>query len=201
MSYIPKSFQEAVKAFSQLPSIGQKSAQRMVMHLLKLPEEKSLNLAQALIKVKQSIRLCESCHAYSDDEVCSICLNPKRDHSLVCVVENPTDIFAIEESAQFQGVYHVLHGRLSPLEGVGPEQIKISQLFKRIEQGAIQEVILAMNPDVEGDATALYIANKLVGNRAVKTSRIAMGVPMGSSLEYTDQITLGRAIAERRQYS
>lgn len=200
MSYIPKSFQEAVKAFSQLPSIGQKSAQRMVMHLLKLPEEKSLNLAQALIKVKQSIRLCEICHAYSDDSVCSICLNPKRDQSLVCVVENPTDIFAIEESAQFQGVYHVLHGRLSPLEGVGPEQIKVYQLFKRLEQGQIQEVILAMNPDVEGDATALYIANKLASQQGIKTSRIAMGVPMGSSLEYTDQITLGRAIAERRQY-
>ncbi|MCI5072108.1 recombination mediator RecR [bacterium] len=200
MSYIPKSFQEAVKAFSQLPSIGQKSAQRMVMHLLKLPEEKTINFAQALLKVKQSIRLCESCYAYSDDSVCQICSNPKRDETLVCVVENPTDIFAIEESAQYQGVYHVLHGRLSPLEGIGPEQIKMDQLFKRVEKGLIQEVILAMNPDVEGDATALYVANKLSKQYAVKSSRIAMGVPMGSSLEYTDQITLGRAIAERRQY-
>lgn len=201
MSYRgPKAFQNAISEIAKLPGIGEKTAQRLVFHLMQRDYKEASDLADAIQNIKKDLRLCSICFGYTDLDPCPICQDSHRDQGIICVIEDPSDLFAIEQSARFRGVYHVLHGKLAPLEGIGPSDLKISELFQRIEQNKPLEVILATNPDMEGDATALYIA-KLLKKRNIRTSRIAMGIPMGSHLEYTDQATLGRAIVERREFA
>lgn len=200
MSYQgPRVFRQAVHEVSRLPGIGEKTAQRLILYLVRSEPGYVEGLLRALGELKTGIGLCAECHGYTDSQICPICSDPNRDSEVICVVENPTDLFAIERSGGYQGVYHVLHGHLAPLDGIGPKDLKIEPLFLRIEQKRPREVILATNPDVEGDATALYLS-RLLSERGVSTSRIAMGIPMGGHLEYTDQVTLGRAIAERRTF-
>ncbi len=201
MSYAgPKVFRSAVSELAKLPGIGEKTAQRLVLHLSRSETGKVERLSQALRELKEKLILCSICMGLTDENPCPICNDRGRDAHLVCVVEDPSDIFAIERSGQFRGVYHVLHGRLAPLEGVGPDELKVKELLKRVKTERPREVVLATNPDVEGEATALYIA-KLLAAQGVKASRIAMGIPMGGHLEYADHVTLGRALAERREFS
>ncbi|MEZ4705340.1 MAG: recombination mediator RecR [Bdellovibrionota bacterium] len=201
MSYQgPKSFREAVSALSKLPGVGEKTAQRLIFHLMKGEKEKISLLTQALTQLKQNVRLCAKCFGYTDHELCPICVDEKRNHSLICIVEEPSDVFAIERSGHYRGGYHVLHGALAPLDGIGPSQLKISELYARLDLAPVKEVLLATNPSVEGDATALYLAKGL-REREIPVSRLAMGLPMGASLEYADHVTLARAIEERRDFS
>jgi len=193
----PAVFRKAVQALSNLPGVGEKTAQRLVFYLMKQDLPLTQMLSKSLLEMKQQMKLCSTCFGYTDQTSCVICLDSKRDHELVCVVEDPCDVFAIEKSGQFRGSYHVLHGTLSPLEGVGPDQLKIKEMMNRFETNRPREVILATNPSVEGDTTALYISN-LLKNHGVSLTRIAMGIPMGGSLEYMDQVTLARAIHDRR---
>lgn len=193
----PASFLAAVKALSLLPGIGEKTAQRLIFSLMKNPAEKIPTIAQALMSLMNNVRLCETCFGYSERSICPVCEDASRLQDVVCVVEDPTNVFAIEKSGQYQGQYHVLGGVLAPLDGIGPEQIRIQELIRRIEQQGFQEVVLATSPNVEGDATALYISHALEALK-IRVTRIAQGIPTGGSLEYTDQYTLGRAIAERR---
>ena len=195
----PKAFRDAVAALAKLPGIGEKTAQRLVFHLVKTDAASVETMLGAIDRLKKKLRLCSNCFGYAEEEKCTICLDSTRDASMVCVVEDPSDLFAIERSGQYRGLYHVLHGRLSPLEGVGPGQLKTAELIARVEAHPPKEVILATNPDVEGDATALYFA-RLLSERGLATSRLAMGIPMGGHLEYTDHVTLGRALSERRQF-
>lgn len=195
----PPSFLEAVKALSLLPGVGEKTAQRLIFSLMKNPHEKIPSISKALTELMNNVRHCATCFGYTEEPICPICVDASRDKSMICVVEDPTNVFAIEKSGQFHGVYHVLGGVLAPLDGVGPEQIRIKELFERLEKQPITEVILATSPNVEGDATALYISQSLEG-RDVRVSRIAQGIPTGGSLEYTDQYTLGRAITDRRSW-
>lgn len=193
----PVVFRKAVQALSNLPGVGEKTAQRLVFHLMKQDLLLTQNISKSILEMKQQMKLCSTCFGYTDQEKCVICVDVKRDHTLVCVVEDPCDVFALEKSGQFRGVYHVLHGTLSPLEGVGPDQLKIKEMMIRFNGIKPVEVILATNPSVEGDTTALYISN-LLKNHGVTLTRIAMGIPMGGSLEYMDQVTLARAIHDRR---
>ncbi|MCB0308999.1 MAG: recombination protein RecR [Bdellovibrionales bacterium] len=196
----PKTLKNAVKALAKLPGIGERTAQRLVFHLIKNDADTVAPLVEALTELKKHIKLCGTCHGYTDESHCEICKDPARDQTTLCLVEDPSDLFAIERSSQFRGLYHVLHGRLSPLEGMGPKQLKTDELIARVQKAPPKEIILAMNPDVEGDATAVYFS-RLLSNYNIATSRLAMGIPMGGHLEYTDQITLGRALLERRQFS
>lgn len=195
----PKVFRDAVAALAKLPGIGEKTAQRLVFHLVKTDEAAVEAMLSAIDQLKKKLRLCSGCFGYAEDDRCTICLDSTRDASIFCLVEDPSDLFAVERSSQYRGLYHVLHGRLSPLEGIGPGQLKAAELLSRVEANPPKEVILATNPDVEGDATALYFA-RLLSDRGIATSRLAMGIPMGGNLEYTDHVTLGRALSERRQF-
>lgn len=200
MSYQgPKAFRDAVHSLSRLPGVGEKTAARLVFNLVRTDIKEIEALADSLRNLKSQISLCTNCFGYTDSDPCPVCKDATRDQGLICVVEDPSDLFAIERSSQYRGVYHVLHGKLAPLDGIGPQDLKVADLLRRVEETSVREVVLATNPDVEGDATALYLA-KLLGERKVRTSRIAMGIPMGGHLEYTDQITLGRAILERREF-
>ena len=200
MSYQgPQVFKKAVQAISVLPGIGEKTAQRLLFYLVKKDPQVSFELAAALIELKKQLKLCIQCFGYTEETTCEICLNLKRDAGLICVVEDPCDVFAIEKSGQYRGVYHVLHGALSPLQGVGPEDIKAKALLERFNLRPFHEIILATNPNVEGDTTALYLSS-LFKNSNVTLSRIAMGIPLGGSLEYMDQMTLARAIQDRRSF-
>lgn len=193
----PLVFRKAVQALSNLPGIGERTAQRLVFHLMKNDSTMTQNISTSIVEMKQQMKLCAECFGYTDQNICSICSDPKRDQALVCMVEDPCDVFAVEKSGQYRGVYHVLHGTLSPLEGVGPDQLKIKEMIVRFERARPREIILATNPSVEGDTTALYISS-LLKNHSITMSRIAMGIPMGGSLEYMDQVTLARAIHDRR---
>jgi recombination protein RecR len=181
----------------RLPGIGQKSAQRIAFHLLRSPREDAERLAQALLDIKDKLTLCSECNNISDSELCSYCRDPHRDHSLLCVVEEPHNILPVETTNTFRGVYHVLHGAISPLRGIGPEQLKIKGLIDRIHQGEIQEIILATNPTVEGEATAVYLA-RLLKPLGPRVTRIAMGIPVGSDLEFADEVTMSRSLENRR---
>ncbi len=201
MSYQgPKAFREAVKVLSKLPGIGEKTAQRLVLHLVRGDPQQLENISERLRQLKTEIRLCETCWGLADEAKCPICADPNRDEEMICVVEEPSDLFAIEASGRYRGVYHVLHGSLAPLDGIGPRDLKMIELLDRVKRKPPAEVVLATNPDVEGDATALYLA-RLLAEQNIKASRIAMGIPMGGHLQYTDQVTLGRAIVERRRFS
>jgi len=196
----PEAFRKAVAELSRLPGIGEKTAMRLALHLVRSKDEVVAGLSEALADVKRKITLCPSCFNLAEGGLCVICSDTHRDEALVCVVEEPCDLIAIEQAGHFRGRYHVLHGSLAPLDGVGPEDLRIGELLQRADAGKIREIVLATNPDVEGEATALYLA-KLFSARRIKVSRIAMGIPMGGHLEFADQVTLARAIAERRDFS
>jgi recombination protein RecR len=183
--------------FRALPGVGSKMAARLAMHVLKMPQEKVEDFARALLNAKKNVHNCPVCKNLTDEEVCTVCSDEKRDRSVICVVENPTDVMAIEKSKEYHGLYHVLHGTISPMEGIGPDEIYIKELISRLEDGSVKEVILATNPDVEGDTTAIYIS-RLIKPLGVKTSRLAFGIPVGGDLEYTDELTLSMAIENRR---
>ena len=187
-----------IDALRRLPGIGQKSAQRIAFHVLRAGREDAEHLAQALLDVKDKLGLCRLCNNISDSDLCLYCRDSNRDPKVVCVVEEPTNIVGIETTRQYEGRYHVLHGALSPLRGIGPESLKIKGLVERIGQGDIQEVIVATNPTVEGEATAVYLA-RLLKPLGVKVTRIAMGVPVGSDLEFADEVTISKAMEGRRE--
>ncbi|MEF3254333.1 MAG: recombination mediator RecR [Deferribacterales bacterium] len=195
-----KSFEKCIKELSKLPGIGRKTAIRLTMHLLKLPLKDVENISNAIYELKKNTKFCIKCGSISDEDYCSICLDKNRDNKVVCVVEEPKDIFLIEHSGRFNGLYHVLGGRLAPLDGITPENLKIDPLLKRIEEDNVYEVILATNPDVEGDTTAIYLY-KLISKKYnnVKVTRIATGVPIGGYLEYVDEITLLKSLENRRE--
>jgi recombination protein RecR len=187
-----------ISEFKRLPGIGQKSAQRLAFHVLRASREDADHLSQAILDVKDKLGLCEQCNNISVSELCQYCSDPQRDNRVVCVVEEPHNIVGIETTREFQGRYHVLHGALSPLRGIGPESLKIKGLVERIGRGEIEEVIVATNPTVEGEATAVYLA-RLLKPLGVKVSRIAMGLPVGSDLEFADEVTISKAMEGRRE--
>jgi recombination protein RecR len=192
------SLDRLINELSYLPGIGRKTAQRLAVFILKSDPEYAGNLAQAILNVKQETRLCRECFNMSEAELCHICADPRRDQTKICVVEDIVDIFAIEASGEFRGLYHVLGGVISPLAGVTPDRLHIKELVERVEKGTIQEVLLALNPSTEGEATMIYIS-RLVKAKQVKVTRIASGVPIGSHLEYVDTLTIGRAISSRQE--
>ncbi len=187
-----------IQEFKRLPGIGQKSAQRLAFHVLRTPREDAERLATALVDVKDKLGLCAACNNISDGELCNFCRDPHRDRSSICVVEEPHNILPIETTRQFSGLYHVLHGSLSPLRGIGPEQLKIVNLLERVQAEEIQELIIATNPTVEGEATAVYLS-RLMKPLGVKVTRIAMGIPVGSDLEFADEVTMGKSLENRRE--
>lgn len=187
-----------VKELARLPGIGEKTAQRLAFHVLKAGPGYAAGLAEAVLAVVRDVRLCTGCQTLTDRDPCPICSDPERDPRLLCVVEGVPDLVAVERTHEFRGRYHVLHGALSPLDGVGPSDLKIRELLLRLEQQPADEVVIATNPDVEGEATALYLA-RLLKPLGLKVTRIAQGVPMGGDLEYADQVTLARALSGRRE--
>ena len=182
----------------RLPGIGQKSAQRVAFHVLRSKREDVDRLVQALIDVKEKLGICSTCNNISDSETCQYCRDVSRDHSTICVLEEPHNILPIETTRQFNGVYHVLHGAISPLRGIGPEQLRIKSLLHRIDNGGVEEVILATNPTVEGEATASYLS-RLLKPLGIKVTRIAMGIPVGSDLEFADEVTMMKSLENRRE--
>jgi len=196
MSYIAP-IGKLVEQFRRLPGIGPKSAARLAYHVLKMDNSQVAALAQAIVEAKERVGYCSVCFDLTDTDPCQICRSEGRDQSVVCVVEDPKDVAAMERTREFKGLYHVLHGALSPLEGVGPDDIKVKELLARVNQG-LQEIIMATNPNVEGEATAMYIA-KLLKPLGVKVTRIAHGLPMGGDLEYADEVTLSKALENRRE--
>lgn len=198
MSFYASPVAKLIEAFEKLPGIGHKTAQRLAFHVLNLPIEKAQNLANAIIDAKQKIRYCSVCNNLTDIDPCGICSSHTRISTVICVVEDPKDVVAMEKTREFKGTYHVLHGAISPMEGIGPEDIKIKELLSRIREGDIKEVILATNPNIEGEATAMYIS-KLLKPLGVKTTRIAHGIPVGGDLEYADEVTLAKALEGRRE--
>jgi len=186
-----------IDEFARLPGIGPKSASRLTFYLLRTPREQALGLAEAILEVKDRIVLCSRCFNITESDPCNLCSDETRDASAICVVEEPLDVLALERTGEFRGLYHVLHGAISPVDGVGPDQLRMRELFERVEQERPSEVILATNPNIEGEATAMYILRQIGGGR-VTISRPASGLPVGSDLEYADEITLGRALAGRQ---
>ena len=196
MGTYPPSLEKLIAQFSRLPGIGQKSATRVALHILKSDGELARSLAQGLLDVKENIRFCSTCCNLTDDDPCPICIDPSRANGMLCVVEGPGDQMAIEQSGTFKGRYHILHGTLSPLDGIGPEDLKIHELVIRLDKEKIEEVILATNPTAEGEATSSFLAN-LLANKGLRVSRIALGVPMGGNLKYMDSLTLRHALQSR----
>lgn len=201
MEFSSKLIESAVNEFSKLPGIGKKTALRLVLHLLKQDENFTSDIAQSLIDMRQNIKYCEKCHNISDEEVCNICKSHKRDNSIICLVEDTRDVLAIENTSQYNGLYHVLGGIISPIEGIGPEDLTIDSLMERVSSSdsEVKEIIFGLSPTMEGDTTAFYISKK-VKQLGIKTSTIARGIPIGGELEYADEITLGRSIVSRTTY-
>jgi recombination protein RecR len=197
-SSLPESLQRLVEELQRLPGIGQKSAQRLAFHILRAPREQADRLADAVREVKERVTYCSICSNITDADPCAYCRNDARDRSIICVVEEPQNIASIERSRDFKGMYHVLMGVLSPLQGVGPDDLRIKSLLTRLADGAVAEVILATNPTVDGEATAIYLA-RLLKPLGVRVTRIAMGVPVGSDLEYADEVTMHKAMEGRRE--
>ena len=200
MNYSSKLIENAVEAFASLPGIGRKTALRLVLHLLKQDTQTTRQFAAALTTLREDIRECRSCHNLSDHEMCSICTDPRRDRALVCVVESIRDLLAIEDTGQYKGLYHVLGGIISPIEGVGPGDLNLESLLQRIETGEIKEVIMAISPTIEGETTSYYLSKKL-RESSVQISAIARGVSFGGELEYADELTLARSILARVPYA
>jgi len=195
MIYTSEALQQLIEEFSRFPGIGRKTAQRMALFILKQPREEVVKMAKALVSVKDRIRYCSSCWNITEDDPCLICASHKRERSIICVVEEPNDVMALEKTNEFRGLYHVLGGSLSPLDGIGPEELKVRELLARVNT-EVSEVILAMNPNVEGEATTIYLT-RLLKPLGVKVTRIARGLPVGSDLEFADEATLGRALEGR----
>ena len=197
MEYPSRLIENAVNEVAKLPGIGKKTALRLVLHLVKEKEDKTTLLTEALNRLRSQIKFCKTCHTISDDDECVICRNPRRDHSIVCVVEDSKDVMAIENTSQYTGVYHVLGGIITPIQGVGPAELNMESLLNRVKSGTeIKEVILALSPTMEGDTTAFYLHRRLK-EFPIKITSIARGIPMGGDLEYADEITLGRSITAR----
>lgn len=185
-----------VAQLTRLPGIGTRTAHRLAFHLLRVPKDEALALASALEEVKERVRFCRECGNLTEEEVCDICSDARRDRAIVCVVEQPVDLISLERTAEYRGLYHVLGGALSPLDGIEPEHLRIDELLQRVERNGVEEVVLATNPNMTGEATAAYLADRL--RDRVKVTRLASGLPVGSDLEYADEVTLGRALAGRR---
>ena len=198
MSYYSPSIEKLIQSFEKLPSIGNKTAARLAFYILNASEEETKEFVDSIINAKKNLKYCSKCYNISDTDPCMICANPKRDNTLICVVEDVRDIIAMERTHEFKGVYHVLHGSISPMNGIGPDDIKIKELLSRLMDEQVKEVILATNPRVEGEATAMYLS-KLIKPLGIKVSRIAHGIPVGGDLEYTDEITLTKALEGRRE--
>ena len=196
MEFSSKLLEKAVNEMAQLPGIGKRTALRLVLHLLKQPEERTSFLTQSLIQMRSDIKLCDSCHNISDETMCAICANPSRNHELICVVEDVRDVMAIENTGQFKGIYHVLGGKISPIDGVGPSQLKITSLVEKVNSGDVKELIFALSSTMEGDTTNFYIY-KQIKNTELIISTIARGIAVGDELEYADEVTLGRSIVHR----
>jgi recombination protein RecR len=186
-----------VAQLSRLPGVGTRTAQRLAFHLLQVSKDEAVALARSIDDVKERVRFCRECGNLTEDELCGICVDARRDQSLVCVVEQPVDLVSLERTAEFRGLYHVLGGALSPLDGVEPEHLRIDELLRRVDRNGVQEVVLATNPNMTGEATAAYLADRLRGR--VRVTRLASGLPVGGDLEYADEVTLGRALAGRRE--
>lgn len=197
MSVYAGSVQDLIDELGRLPGVGPKSAQRIAFHLLKLPTEDALRLANAIVVVKERVSFCTICFNVSEGESCGICTDTRRETSVVCVVEEPRDIVAVEKTGEYRGRYHVLQGAISPIEGIGPDQLRVKELLSRIEPEGIEEVILCTNPNIEGEATAMYLG-RLLKPLGIRVTRIASGLPVGGDLEYADELTLGRALEGRR---
>ena len=198
MSFYSAPVARLIEEFEKLPGIGHKTAQRLAFHVLNMSMQKADALAGAITDAKRKIKYCSTCNNLTETDRCNVCSSESRDKTVVCVVEDPRDVVAMERTREFKGVYHVLHGAISPMEGIGPEDIKIKELLSRIREGDIKEVILATNPNIEGEATAMYIS-KLLKHLGVKTTRIAHGIPVGGDLEYADEVTLAKALEGRRE--
>ena len=199
MAQLPAALEELIQELSRLPSIGPKTAQRLAFHILRGGPERSEALARAIMDVKERIGYCERCWNIAEGALCSICSSGRRDTSLMCVVESPLDVLAIERTSEYQGLYHVLNGVISPIDGVGPDQIHVPELVDRVGRGQVREVIVATGADIEGEATAVYLSRALAG-LAVSVTRPAHGLPVGSDLEYADELTLARALTGRRSF-
>ena len=193
----PRALDNLVEELCRLPGIGEKTAQRLAFFILRSPAVRAERLARAVVEVKEKIIFCSACSGITETDPCAICTDPARDRSLICVVEDPSDVFLIERTGAYKGLYHVLMGALSPLDGIGPEQLKIDALVKRVTQGGVCEIICATNPNMEGDATVLYLA-QLMKPRGVRLTRLAHGLPVGGHLEYADEVTLSRSLEGRR---
>ena len=194
---VSPSVDNLVAQLTRLPGVGSRTAQRLAFHLLRVPGDEAVALAAAIREVKERVRFCRACGNLTEQEVCGICLDERRDHSLVCVVEQPADLLSLERTHEYRGLYHVLGGSLSPLDGVEPEHLRIDELLARVERNGVAEVVLATNPDMTGEATAAYLADRLRGR--VLVTRLASGLPVGGDLEYADEVTLGRALSGRRE--
>ena len=197
MAFFPVSFEELIDRFASLPGIGRKSAQRLAFHVLALPEGEAEAFAETILRARRTVHTCPVCQNLTDGDICGVCADERRDKSVICVVAEARDVASLERSREFGGVYHVLHGVLSPMSHVGPDDIRISELVKRVAEEEVKEVIMATNPDTEGDATAMYIA-RLLKPFDVRVTRLAYGIPVGSNLEFTDDATLVRALEGRR---
>ena len=198
MSFFPPSLENLIDKFAALPGIGRKSAQRLAFYLLSLPDDEARNFADAVTAAKASVKCCRICQNFTEDEICAICSSDRRDRSTVCVVSEPRDVLSIERGREYNGTYHVLHGVLSPMNHIGPDDLRIRELLQRIADSEIEEVIMATNPDTEGEATAMYIS-RLLKPFNIKVTRLAYGIPVGSNLEFADDATLNRAIEGRTE--
>lgn len=196
MGFYPQAIETLVGQLGKLPGIGEKTAQRLAFHLIDAPKEEIEGLAHALLNVKERVHLCPKCFSITDQEICGICADPDRNQKLICVVSNTKDVYAIEKTREYNGLYHVLHGVISPLEGIGPQDIKARELLMRLGENAVEEVIMATNPTPEGEATAMYLGN-LITPLGIKVTRLAKGIPIGADVEYIDEITLVKAFEGR----
>ena len=197
-SFFPASFENLIDGFASLPGIGRKSAQRLAFYILSLPQEEAESFANAVLEARRTVHTCPVCQNLTDAELCPVCASDNRDRSVICVVSEPRDVLSIERSREYRGLYHVLHGALSPMNHVGPDDLRIRELLERVAQGGVEEVIMATNPDTEGDATAMYIS-RLLQPFGVKVTRLGFGVPVGSNLEYADDATMLKALQGRRE--
>ncbi len=198
MRYFPAALERLTEQFARLPGIGSKTAQRLAFYILGLPDDQAAAFAEAITEAKRTVRTCPVCQNLTDQDLCSICADEERDHGQICVVAEPKDVIAMERAREYRGVYHVLHGVISPLNHVGPDDIRVKELLSRVAEGGVREVIMATNPDTEGEATAMYLS-RLLRPLEVRVTRLAYGIPMGSQLEYADEITLLRAFQGRQE--
>jgi recombination protein RecR len=199
MRFVAEPIAKLIEELNKLPGIGPKSAQRLAYHLLRSPDEEAKALAEAIFTLKEKIKLCSVCFNNTDCDPCRICQDKERDHSKICVVEKPSDIFPLEQTGRYNGVYHVLHGTISPTQGIGPEELKVKELLARLKDGSVTEVIVATNPNVESETMAMYL-QQIITPLGIRVTRLARGLPFGAELEYADDLTLGQALENRREF-